>query len=70
MDKLKPLTRLEDSLAKLPSVGRKSSERMAFAILEMNDDYLNEFADAIKELKKDIHRCPGPFRTSLRSQGR
>ena len=38
MDKLKPLSRLEDSLAKLPSVGRKSAERMAFAMLEMNDE--------------------------------
>ena len=58
MDKLKPLTRLEDSLAKLPSVGRKSAERMAFAMLEMDDEDLNEFAEAIKDLKKDIHHCP------------
>jgi len=58
MDKLKPLTRLEDSLAKLPSVGRKSAERMAFAMLEMSDEDLNEFAEAIKSLKADIHHCP------------
>lgn len=58
MDKLKPLTRLEDSLAKLPSVGRKSAERMAFAMLEMSDEDLNEFSEAIKNLKADIHQCP------------
>lgn len=58
MEKLEPLTRLEDSLAKLPSVGRKSAERMAFAMLEMSDDDLNEFATAIKELKSNIHICP------------
>ncbi|MCR4879773.1 MAG: recombination mediator RecR [Bacilli bacterium] len=58
MDKLKPLTRLEDSLAKLPSVGRKSAERMAFAMLEMNDEDLKEFSEAIINLKKDIHHCP------------
>ena len=58
MDKLKPLTRLEDSLAKLPSVGRKSAERMAFAMLDMDEEELNEFAEAIKSLKSDIHFCP------------
>ena len=58
MEKLKPLTRLEDSLAKLPSVGRKSAERMAFAMLEMNDEDLLEFSEAIKELKSHIHKCP------------
>ena len=58
MDKLKPLTRLEDSLAKLPSVGRKSAERMAFAMLEMDDEDLLEFSEAIKSLKQDIHHCP------------
>jgi len=57
MDKLKPLSRLEDSLAKLPSVGRKSAERMAFAMLEMNDEDLNEFVEAIKNLKEEIHYC-------------
>lgn len=58
MDKLKPLTRLEDSLAKLPSVGRKSAERMAFAMLEMSDEDLNEFAEAVRSLKEGIHYCP------------
>ena len=58
MDKLKPLIRLEDSLNKLPSVGRKSAERMAFAMLEMSDEDLEEFADSIKELKTNINKCP------------
>ena len=55
---LKALVRLQESLAKLPSIGKKSAERMAFAILEMEDEDLNEFADAIKELKTKIHLCP------------
>ena len=58
MDKLKPLTRLEDSLAKLPSVGKKSAERMAFAMLEMDDEDLQEFSESIRELKSKIHECP------------
>lgn len=55
---LKALVRLQESLAKLPSIGKKSAERMAFAMLEMDDEDLNEFADAIKELKAKIHQCP------------
>ena len=58
MKDLKALVRLQESLAKLPSVGKKSAERMAFAMLEMSDDDLNEFSDAIKELKSKIHFCP------------
>ena len=58
MEKLKALERLEESFGKLPSVGKKSAERMAYALLEMEDDDLLEFSDAIKALKKSIHTCP------------
>ena len=58
MEKLKALIRLEESLAKLPSVGRRSAERMAYAMLNMEDDDLNEFSDAIKNFKQSIHVCP------------
>ena len=58
MSKLKALERLEVSLNKLPSVGKKSAERLAFAMLEMNEDDLKEFAEAISSLKESIHLCP------------
>ena len=58
MDKLKALERLEESLNKLPSIGKKSAERLAFAMLEMDDDDLNEFAEAVSTLKSSIHPCP------------
>jgi recombination protein RecR len=58
MEKLKALIRLEESLAKLPSVGKRSAERMAYAMLNMEDDDLAEFSDAIKNLKQSIHVCP------------
>ena len=58
MEKLKSLERLQDSLAKLPSVGRKSAERMAFAMLDMEDDDLLEFSNAILNIKDSIHHCP------------
>ena len=58
MEKLKALVRLEESLAKLPSVGKRSAERMAYAMLNMEDDDLTEFSDAIKNLKQSVHFCP------------
>ena len=58
MEKLKALVRLEESLVKLPSIGRRSAERMAYAMLSMDEEDLNEFSDAIKNLKESIHICP------------
>ena len=58
MSKLKALERLEISLNKLPSVGKKSAERLAFAMLDMEEDDLKEFAEAISNLKSSIHLCP------------
>ena len=58
MEKLKALVRLEESLAKLPSIGRRSAERIAYAMLNMDDEDLAEFSDAVKSLKESIHVCP------------
>ena len=57
MDKLNAISRLEESLAKLPSVGKKSAERMAYALLEMDDDDVLEFSEALLNLKKSIKKC-------------
>ena len=58
MEKPKALVRLEESLAKLPSVGKRSAERMAFAMLNMDSEDLEEFSSAVLHLKDAIHACP------------
>ena len=58
MKPLKPINRLAESLAKLPSVGKKSAERMAYALLDRDEEELQEFSDALLSLKKEIKRCP------------
>lgn len=58
MESLKPLNRLAESLSKLPSVGKKSAERMAYALLDKSDEEIQEFADALINLKASIKRCP------------
>lgn len=58
MKSLKPIDRLIESLAKLPSVGRKSAERMAYSLLEKSDEDIQEFSDALLSLKQSIKKCP------------
>ncbi len=58
MEELKALSRLIDSLKKLPSVGQKSAERMAFAILEMDEETVKEMVVSLSELQAKIHACP------------
>lgn len=58
MEKLKSLVRVEESFAKLPSVGKKSAERMAYALLDMSKEDAEEFYNSIKDMKEKIHICP------------
>jgi len=58
MKDLLAIENLIDSLSNLPSVGRKSAERMAYAILNMDDDKVNELIKSLKDVKSKIHQCP------------
>lgn len=49
--------KLIDALEKLPGVGHKSAERMAYQILEMNNFDVKEFNDSLYNAKNKIHRC-------------
>lgn len=49
---------LIDCLRDLPGIGEKSAERMAFSILSMDDDRLDDFAQSLISIKNDIKRCP------------
>ena len=58
MQNLKSLEILSEQLAKLPGVGKKSAERMAYSMLSFTSEDLSDIADAIKSLKDKIHFCP------------
>lgn len=47
---------LIDELHRLPGIGGKSAERMAFAILEWDEESQNELIKALEGLKK-LHHC-------------
>lgn len=58
MNELKSLERLIDSFSKLPGVGYKSAEKMAYAVLNMKHEDKVEFAKAINNVDEKVHKCP------------
>jgi len=49
---------LIDGFARLPGVGYKTAERMAFQVLSMNEEDVKTFANALLNSKTSIHPCP------------
>ena len=52
-----PMARLIDELKKLPGVGAKSAQRMAFYILRSSAEDADALASAIHNLKEKLHLC-------------
>ena len=58
MNELNTISKLIDSLRRLPGVGLKSAERMAYQILDMKEEYIDQFIDAMSGVKQKISKCP------------
>ena len=58
MKELPTYVALVDSFRKLPGVGTRSAERMASSVLEMKEGDAFEFASAIENAAKSVHKCP------------
>ena len=52
------LERLTEQFARLPGIGTKSAQRLAFHVMELSQEDAREFADAILNAKREIHTCP------------
>ena len=52
------LQELADQFARLPGIGGKTAQRLAFHVLEMESGDAQAFADAIIQAKESIHCCP------------
>lgn len=52
-----PLDRLAENFEKIPGIGRKSAQRMAFYVLGLSEEQARDFADSILEAKARIHCC-------------
>ena len=56
-DLAEPVSRLIDQFKKLPGIGTKSAQRLAFFVLKMEAADANQLAETILEVKRSIRRC-------------
>ncbi|MBM7582776.1 recombination protein RecR [Caldicoprobacter guelmensis] len=54
---VEPIARLISELSKLPGIGNKTAQRLAFYIINMPDEQVNQLASAIAEVKSKIRYC-------------
>ena len=52
-----PMTRLIDELKKLPGIGAKTAQRLAFHILRSTDDDAEALAAAVRDVKASLRLC-------------
>ncbi|MBE6905324.1 recombination mediator RecR [Marasmitruncus massiliensis] len=52
-----PLTKLIEQFERLPGIGRKSAQRLAFYVLSLPKERAQQFADAIVEAHEKIKKC-------------
>ena len=52
------LERLTEAFARLPGIGGKTAQRLAFHVLSLPDEEAADFARAIVEAKQTVHTCP------------
>ncbi len=57
MSYFQPLARLVAQFSKLPGVGAKTAQRYAYKIINMSEEEVQEFAQALVETKRSIHYC-------------
>ena len=52
------LQNLADQFARLPGIGGKTAQRLAFHVLSMPLQDAENFANAILDAKREVHTCP------------
>lgn len=52
------LTKLINSFKLLPGIGEKTAERLAFAVLDLDEDQVKYFSESIDNTFSSIHKCP------------
>ena len=53
-----PLQNLVEQFARLPGIGGKSAQRLAFYVLGLPEEEAKAFADAIVDAKRNVTCCP------------
>jgi len=55
------VTRVIEEFAKLPGIGRKSAERLAYHVLRINKPEALALADAIRDVRENVRYCTACF---------
>lgn len=63
----RPLAKLIEEFQKFPGVGPKSAQRMAFYVLDMNQESAESLAATILEAKEKVKHCSQCFNLSERN---
>lgn len=61
MKELKSLRKLVMELSKLPGIGEKTAQRLAYFVLRRGASYTQPLLQAIQSVETDIHECPKCF---------
>ena len=65
-----PVNRLVTELARLPGIGQRTAQRLAFHLLSVADDEALGLSEAIREVKETVGRCEVCFNLAVESRCR
>lgn len=52
-----PVEKLIEQFAKLPGIGHKTAQRLAFHVMSLPEEEVKDFADSLLAAKNNIHTC-------------
>ena len=58
---IESLEKLVHELSRLPSIGPKTAQRLAYYILKSPASYATDLMESLQKVKSDIHQCPRCF---------
>ena len=65
-----PVNRLIAELSRLPGIGQRTAQRLAFHILRVDDEEAFALADAIREVKETVGQCEVCFNLAVEDRCR
>lgn len=55
------LEKLVHELSRLPGIGPKTAQRLAYFILKSNESYSAQLSESIRRVQAEVHTCPSCF---------
>ncbi|MBC7466822.1 MAG: recombination protein RecR [Bdellovibrio sp.] len=55
------LEKLVHELSRLPGIGPKTAQRLAYHILKSSENYAGQLSESIKRVQSEVHTCPSCF---------